>query len=158
MCSAVWAAKRREVDPNAAPRYVTINTEAEFKNIVHDHTRDVFAFLSKETCPHCKAAKPLMVKLGRYFEHEPTLAIVVINTSSKHLPDRVWKTVFSELESFPSIYLRAAQKPNGPKAEPIEFTEARETGKLERWICREATHITQHCGAMYGGRPPHDEV
>ena len=47
---------------------------------------------------------------------------------------------------------------NGPKAEPIEFTEARETGKLERWICREATHITQHCGAMYGGRPPHDEV
>jgi len=152
------ANKRREVDPERGFRGITITTEAEFKKVVHDHTRDVFAFLSKEGCTHCAAAKPMMTKLARYFEHEPTLAIAIIDTSSKYLPERAWRTVFSELEGFPSIYLRAAQQPSGPKEEPVEFTKSRKTGEVERWICSGATHITQHCGAMFGGRPAHDEV
>jgi hypothetical protein len=163
----------------AAKELVTINTQAEFTSILQDHTVDVFAFVSKEKCPHCTKAKPLVGRLVSAFaDVADRLKIVLVNSSSKELPPRVWRTVFSELEGFPSLYLRAAQKPGGGPEEPVEFTQAlhtpllpthhnpnsdlhwqsRRLDEVVTWICGHTTNPLQHSKACAGIAQRKDEM
>ena len=112
----------------------------------------VFAFVSKETCGECKAAKPAWRQLSSAFEHEASkLAIVTVNTTSPTLPAKLWRTVFTELEGFPSFFLRRA-KGRGNEREPKEYpnTKSRKMMAIAAWLCHEMSHSVRFCVEKFG--------
>jgi protein disulfide-isomerase A6 len=95
----------------------------DFDEVVLDPKKDAFVFFTAPWCGHCKALKPTLEAVSKYFKEEKDCVIVQLDADNKGNSEVVGRY---DIQQFPTI----KYFPKGDKKEPEPYMGGRSEGDL----------------------------